>query len=166
MQQLLVNKEDVLPEQEEWNRRLDQKGSKPPNIKEEQEDLWVRQEGKQPHELGEADITKLSFTAVSLKSEDEEKPQSSQLHQNERDEVELLPSNSTEHKSLKIEAKDEDCGGSQPATGPCSRFQPHADAVIHLGPLQKPSNPDGAWRLLSSVTLAGSPGWGIGSLSL
>ncbi|XP_034025630.1 gastrula zinc finger protein XlCGF57.1-like isoform X2 [Thalassophryne amazonica] len=105
MQQLLVNKEDVLPEQEEWNRRLDQKGSKPPNIKEEQEDLW---------------------------SEDEEKPQSSQLHQNERDEVELLPSNSTEHKSLKIEAKDEDCGGSQPATGPCSRFQPHADDMQKL----------------------------------
>ncbi|XP_034025423.1 uncharacterized protein LOC117509916 [Thalassophryne amazonica] len=132
LQQVLVNKV-VLPEQQEWNQSLDQKDSRPPNIKEEQEDLWGNQEGKQLHGPAEADITELPFTVVSVRSEDEEKPQSSELHQNQRDEsaeVELLPSNSTEHRTLKVEAKDEDCGGSQPARD--SGLQPDTDDMRQL----------------------------------
>ncbi|XP_034021325.1 uncharacterized protein LOC117505900 [Thalassophryne amazonica] len=100
MQQLLVSKEGILPELQEWNQNLDQLDSKPPNIKEEQEELW---------------------------SEHEEKPQSSQLHQSQRDkstEVELLSSNSTDPRTVKTEANGDDCGGSQPAR---DGFQPHPD---------------------------------------
>ncbi|XP_034020272.1 uncharacterized protein LOC117504834 isoform X2 [Thalassophryne amazonica] len=110
MQQLFVSKEDILPKQQEWNLNLNQMVSKPPNIKEEQEELW---------------------------SEDEEKPQSSQLHQSQSDEsreVELLTSNSSEHRTLKIEAEGDDCGGSQTDShlGPCSHLQPDADDMQQL----------------------------------
>ncbi|XP_034049296.1 gastrula zinc finger protein XlCGF57.1-like [Thalassophryne amazonica] len=92
MQQLLLSKEDLLPERQEWNQSLDQNDSEPPKIKEEQEELW---------------------------SEDEEKPQSSQLHQRQKHqsaEVELLTRKLTEPRTLKIEANGEDCSGSQPAS--------------------------------------------------
>ncbi|XP_034045322.1 uncharacterized protein LOC117527214 isoform X3 [Thalassophryne amazonica] len=106
MQQLLVSKEDILPEQQEWNQSLDQKNSEPTNIKEEQEELWT---------------------------EDEEKPQSSQLHQSQRDEsaeVELLSRNSNRHRTLKTEAHEDDCGGSQPASS--SNLQPHGDGSGYM----------------------------------
>ncbi|XP_034036609.1 gastrula zinc finger protein XlCGF57.1-like [Thalassophryne amazonica] len=110
MQQVLVSEEDILPEQQEWNQNLDLNDSHPPNIKEEQEELW---------------------------SEDEEKPQSSQFHQSQKDkstEVEHLSCNSTEHGTLKIEPNGEDCGGSQPAgnSGPCRHLQPHTDDIQQL----------------------------------
>ncbi|XP_034027803.1 protein Spindly-B-like isoform X2 [Thalassophryne amazonica] len=95
MQQLLVSKNDVLPEQKERNRILDQKDSELPNIKEEQEELWT------------------------VMSEDEEKPQSSELHQTQRDEsteVELLSSKASEPRTLKIEGDGEKSGGSQEAS--------------------------------------------------
>ncbi|XP_034021540.1 zinc finger protein with KRAB and SCAN domains 8-like, partial [Thalassophryne amazonica] len=132
MQQLLVSKENVLPELQEWNQNLDQPDSKPPNIKEEQEELWVGQEGKHLHGLEEADLTKFPSTAVCVTSEDEEKPQSSQLHQsrrNESTEVELLSSNSTDPRTVKTEANGDDCGGSQPAR---DGFQPHPDDMQQL----------------------------------
>ncbi|XP_034047727.1 putative cyclin-dependent serine/threonine-protein kinase DDB_G0272797/DDB_G0274007 [Thalassophryne amazonica] len=107
---------------------LDPQNSEPPNIKEEEEEFWVIQEGNQLYGLEEPDVTKFPLTVVSVKSDDEEKPQSSQLHQSQRDEsreLELLSNNSTEHRTLKIEAHGDDCGGSEPArdSGPCSHLQ-------------------------------------------
>ncbi|XP_033990996.1 zinc finger protein 2 homolog [Trematomus bernacchii] len=104
VQQLVVVKEEVPPEQQEWSSSLDQEDPEPPpHIKEEQEELWISQEGEQLQGLEEADITKSTFTPVPVKSEDdEEKPQSSQLHQRQ-----------TEH--LETEADGEDCGGPEPA---------------------------------------------------
>ncbi|XP_034024524.1 zinc finger protein 37 homolog [Thalassophryne amazonica] len=110
MQLLLVSKEHIVPEQQEWNQTLDQNDSEPSNIKEEQEELW---------------------------SEDEGKIQSSQLHQSQRHEsteVELLASNSTQHSILKMKVTGENCGGSQPAKnlGPCSHLQPPTDEMRQL----------------------------------
>ncbi|XP_034029482.1 zinc finger protein 84-like [Thalassophryne amazonica] len=106
MQRLLVSKDDVPPNQQEWNQSLAPKDSELPNIKEEQGELW---------------------------SEDEGKPQSSQLHQSQREEsneVELHSNNSTEPRTLKIEAHGEDCGGSQPARE--SDLQPDTDDMQQL----------------------------------
>ncbi|KAM6917348.1 uncharacterized protein PEZ65_013167 [Lycodopsis pacificus] len=91
VQQLLVVKEEVPPEQQEWSSSLDQEDPEPPHIKEEQEDpepphtkedpepphikedpepphikeeqeeLWTSQEGEQLQGLEEADV-KFSFT--------------------------------------------------------------------------------------------------------
>ncbi|XP_034020258.1 zinc finger protein 135-like [Thalassophryne amazonica] len=110
MQELLMSKEDGLPEQQEWNQSLDQKDPEPSIIKEELEELG---------------------------SEDEEKPQSSQFQQTQRDrstELELLSSDSTEQRTLKIEADGGDCAGSQPdsESGPCTHLQPDADDVDQL----------------------------------
>ncbi|XP_034042646.1 zinc finger protein 583-like [Thalassophryne amazonica] len=106
MQQLLESKEDFLPEQQEWNQTVDQKNSEPPNIKEEQEELW-----------------------------NEEKLESPQSHQShESTEGEHLSNNSTEHRTFKTEADGDDCGGSQPArdSGPCTHLHLHPDDVQQL----------------------------------
>ncbi|XP_033973088.1 gastrula zinc finger protein XlCGF26.1-like [Trematomus bernacchii] len=121
VQQLVVVKEEVPPEQQEWSSSLDQEDPEPPpHIKEEQEELWSSQEGEQLQGLEEADITKSTFTPVPVKSEDdEEKPQSSQLHQRQ-----------TEH--LETEADGEDCGGPEPArnSDPERHLQPETDDSV------------------------------------
>ncbi|XP_033990994.1 zinc finger protein 91-like [Trematomus bernacchii] len=118
VQQLVVVKEEVPPEQQEWSSSLDQEDPEPPpHIKEEQEELWISQEGEQLQGLEEADNTKSTFTPVPVKSEDdEEKPQSSQLHQRQ-----------TEH--LETEADGEDCGGPEPArnSDPERHLQPETE---------------------------------------
>ncbi|XP_078131600.1 uncharacterized protein LOC144533887 isoform X1 [Sander vitreus] len=103
VEQLLMVKEEVPPEQQECSASVDQEEPKPPpHIKEEQEELWSSQEGEQLQGLEEADITKFPFTLVPVKSEDdEEKAQSSQLHQRQ-----------TQH--MKTEADGEDCGRPEP----------------------------------------------------
>nr|XP_033933545.1 zinc finger E-box-binding homeobox 1-like isoform X1 [Pseudochaenichthys georgianus] len=117
-QQLVVVKEQVPPEQQEWSSSLDQEDPEPPpHIKEEQEELWSSPEGEQHQGLEEADITQSTFTPVPVKSEDdEEKPQSSQLHQRQ-----------TEH--METEADGEDCGGPEPArsSDPERHLQPETE---------------------------------------
>ena len=107
VQQLMVNKEDVLPEQQQWSPLVDQEDPEPPHIKEEQEEPWTNQDGEQLQQLEQADI-KFTLTAVTVKSEeDEEKPQLSQLHQSQTEENRA------------------DCGGQQPAriSGPDGNLQ-------------------------------------------
>ncbi|XP_071058337.1 zinc finger protein 233-like [Pseudochaenichthys georgianus] len=151
VQQLVVVKEEVPPEQQEWSSSLDQEDPEPPpHIKEEQEELWSSQEGEQLQGLEEADITKSTFIPVPVKSEDdEEQPQSSQLHQiqtehleteadgvssqlhqtqtEENREAEPPASNSAEH--IEKEADGEDCGGPEPArnSDPERHLQPETE---------------------------------------
>ncbi|CAB1422756.1 unnamed protein product [Pleuronectes platessa] len=108
VQQLMVNKEEVPPEQQQWNPLVDQEDPEPPNIKEEREEPWITQDGLQLQGLEEADI-KFTFTPVAVKSEeDKENLESSKLHQSERKENRA------------------DCGGPEPArnSGPDGRLQP------------------------------------------
>ncbi|XP_063738256.1 oocyte zinc finger protein XlCOF7.1-like [Eleginops maclovinus] len=116
--QLVVVKEEVPIEQEELHSSLDQEDPEPrPHIKEEPEEIWSSQEGEQLQGLEEADITQSTFTPVPVKSEDdEEKPQSSQLHQRQ-----------TEH--METEAAGEDCGGPEPArtSDPERHLQPEIE---------------------------------------
>ncbi|XP_049923398.1 zinc finger protein ZFP2-like isoform X12 [Epinephelus moara] len=117
VQQLSVVKEEVPPEQQEWSSSVDQEDPEPPHIKEEQEELWISQEGEQLQGLEEDDITKFTSTPVPVKSEDdEEKPQSSQLHQRHTEQMET-------------EAEGEDCGGAEPArnSDPDTHLQPEAE---------------------------------------
>ncbi|XP_036949835.1 uncharacterized protein LOC119017299 isoform X2 [Acanthopagrus latus] len=100
VKKFLENKEEDPPEQQEWSSSLDQEDSPElSHIKEEQEELWTRKEGEQLRRLEEADI-KFTFTPVPAKRDgnDEEEPQSSELHQRQTAEM----------------RDDADCGGSEP----------------------------------------------------
>ncbi|XP_071058617.1 uncharacterized protein [Pseudochaenichthys georgianus] len=133
VQQLVVVKEEVPPEQHEWSSSLDQEDPEPPpHIKEEQEELWSSQEGEQLQGLEEADITKSTFTPDPVKSEDdEEKPQSSQLHQRP-----------TEH--LETEADGEDCGGPEPASNSDPERHLKPETEDNPGDSSEPDTEDGA----------------------
>ncbi|XP_070708326.1 zinc finger protein 155-like [Pempheris klunzingeri] len=113
VQQLLVIKEEDPPQ---WSPNLEQKHPEPLHIKEEQDEVWTSQEGEQLNRLEEPDITRFPSTAVPVKSEDEEKPQSSQLHQSQtEDNREAEPPVSSSATQIKTESGGEDCGGSEPA---------------------------------------------------
>ncbi|XP_035038211.1 uncharacterized protein LOC118124472 [Hippoglossus stenolepis] len=114
--QLVLSKAEVPPEQQQWSPLVDQEDPEPPHIKEEQKELRISQEGEQLQGLEEADIIKFTFTPVAVKrEEDEETPQSSQLHQSQ-----------TENRA--------NGRGPEPArnSGPDGHFQP--------GPEDKTSN--------------------------
>ncbi|XP_030267029.1 zinc finger protein OZF-like [Sparus aurata] len=117
VQKLLESKEEDPPEQQERSTSMDQEDPPElPHIKEEQEELWTRQEGEQLPGLEEADI-KFTLSPVPVKSEeDEEKPQSSQLHQRQTEQMET-------------EADGEDCGGPEPdrTFNSVSHLQPVTD---------------------------------------
>ncbi|XP_032363836.1 zinc finger protein 16 [Etheostoma spectabile] len=116
VQQLLAVKEEVPPEQQECSSSVNQEEPEvPPHIKEEQEQLWSSQEGEQLQGLEEADITKFPFTAVPVKSEDdEEEAQSSKLHKRQ-----------TQH--MVTEADGEDWGGPEPARNSHPLLQPETE---------------------------------------
>ncbi|XP_070778318.1 LOW QUALITY PROTEIN: zinc finger protein 3-like [Enoplosus armatus] len=110
VRQVIVGEE----EQQDWSPSLDQEGPpEPPHIKEEQEELWTSQEGEQLRGLEEADITRFTFKS---EEDDEEKPQSSQLHQSQTEQMET-------------EADGEDCGGPGPArnSAPDRHLEPVSD---------------------------------------
>ncbi|XP_076579448.1 uncharacterized protein LOC143315828 isoform X2 [Chaetodon auriga] len=116
---LSASQEEDPPERQEWSPSLDQEDpAELPHIKEEQEELWTSQEGEQLPGPEEADITKSTFPPVPVKSEeeDEEKPQSSQLHQRHAEDTET-------------EADGEDCGGPEPArsSDPDRHLEPDTD---------------------------------------
>ncbi|XP_030002486.1 gastrula zinc finger protein XlCGF57.1-like isoform X1 [Sphaeramia orbicularis] len=86
-----VVKEEVLPEQQEWNPSLDQEEPECLHIKEELEEPWSSQE---------ALINKFPSTSDPMKNEDDEgKAQSLQLHQRQTEED-------------REEADGQDCGGT------------------------------------------------------
>ncbi|XP_078126163.1 uncharacterized protein LOC144530456 [Sander vitreus] len=130
VQQLSVSKEEVPPEQWEWSPSLDQQHPEPPHIKEEQEELWISQEREQLQGLEEADITKFPFTPVPVKSEDdEEKPQPSQLHQRQTEQMET-------------EADREDCGGPEPARNSDPDIALHINTEDQTGDSSEPETDD------------------------
>ncbi|XP_020496265.2 zinc finger protein with KRAB and SCAN domains 3-like [Labrus bergylta] len=110
VQQLMVRKEEVHPEQQESSSRLDQEDPpEPPHIKEDREELWSSQEGEQLQGPEEADTSMVTFFRVPVKTEEDdgETPRTSQLNENK-------PEESGDVKDLNTEADGEDCGGSEP----------------------------------------------------
>ncbi|XP_049419262.1 zinc finger protein 232-like isoform X1 [Epinephelus fuscoguttatus] len=135
--QIKEEQEDPVPlnikeEQEDpepLHIKEEQEDPGPLHIKEEQEEVWSSPEGEQLSGLEEADITRL--TSVTVKSEDdEEKPQSSLLHQSQtEDSRDTEPPTSSSAMQIKTETDGEDCGGSEPARNldPHGHSQPNTD---------------------------------------
>ncbi|XP_071061043.1 adult enhancer factor 1-like isoform X2 [Pseudochaenichthys georgianus] len=118
VQQLVMVKEEVLPDQQEWSTSLDQEDpAPPPHIKQEQEELRISQEGEQLQELEQADITKSTFTPDPVKREDDKEKPQSSLPHQRQ----------TEH--METEADGDDCRGPEPArnSDPESSLQPKTE---------------------------------------
>ncbi|XP_035854239.1 uncharacterized protein LOC116058585 isoform X3 [Sander lucioperca] len=113
VQKVIVGEEH----QQEWSSSLDQEDTKHPNIKEEQEEVWISQDEKQLQGLEEADITKFTFTPVPVKSEDDE-----DIHQ-------FSKLNQRQTEQMETEADGDDCGGPEPAmnSDPDTHLQPATD---------------------------------------
>ncbi|XP_034027284.1 zinc finger protein 484-like [Thalassophryne amazonica] len=110
----LADKE-VAPGQQDWNSSLDQQDQDLLHTKEELQELWAQQAGEQHQKLQEdIFITGFLRTHVTVKTEDEEKPQCSELHpfQEEQEEAVPRPSNSVQH--IETESAGGDCGGPEP----------------------------------------------------
>ncbi|XP_028427303.1 zinc finger protein 32-like isoform X1 [Perca flavescens] len=119
---------------QEWSSSLDQEDTKPPHIKEEQEELRISQDEEQLQGPEKADTTKFPFTPVSVKKEDEEKPQFSAFFQRQTEQ-------------MKREADGEDCGGPEPAmkSDPDPHLQPATDD--ETGDSSEPETDDSAdWK--------------------
>ncbi|XP_037534443.1 uncharacterized protein LOC119411561 [Nematolebias whitei] len=96
---------------------LDQQDPVTLNIKEEEVELWISQEGEQFCVKRETDNTGFAFTAVPLKcEEDEEKPLFLQLHQYKVKEEDLPTSSSADQ--MKVATGGEDSGGAETTTNP------------------------------------------------
>ncbi|XP_075313036.1 uncharacterized protein LOC142373593 [Odontesthes bonariensis] len=107
---LNVDQLSVIKDEVPWSSSLDQQDLKALHIKEEEEEL----NGQEA-----ADISRFSFTSVTVKREDDEDPQSSQLHQIKTEdyrETELSTSSSTIR--IKAETDVEDGGGPEPNRNP------------------------------------------------
>ncbi|XP_061880968.1 uncharacterized protein LOC133632516 isoform X3 [Entelurus aequoreus] len=77
--QQMIGHPEELPPRSEGSSTLKQETPQPPHIKKEEEELWITQEGECLLGPQEADLTKLPLTIVSVKIEDEEKPQANNI---------------------------------------------------------------------------------------
>ncbi|XP_037544471.1 uncharacterized protein LOC119421154 [Nematolebias whitei] len=114
VQQMVLIKEEALEVQ---ILGVDQQDPETLNIKEEEEELWTSQEGEQFCVKKETDDTGFAFTAVPLKSEeDEEKPLFLQLHLHQVKEEDLPTSSSADQ--MKAATGGEECGGAETTRNP------------------------------------------------
>ncbi|XP_054628120.1 gastrula zinc finger protein XlCGF57.1-like isoform X3 [Dunckerocampus dactyliophorus] len=82
VQQMIGHQEECPPLPQGQSFALKQEEPQPAHVKEEEEELWITEEGECLLGPGEADLTKLPLTVVSVKTEDhEDKPSEHiQLH--------------------------------------------------------------------------------------
>ncbi|XP_037544160.1 protein SQS1 [Nematolebias whitei] len=102
---------------EEWSSGVDQKDPETLNIKEEKEEMRISLDVEQLSVKEETDDTRFTFTAVPLKSEDDElTPLLSQLHRHQVEDGDLPTSSSSDQMSAS--SGGEDCGGADTTRNP------------------------------------------------
>ncbi|XP_034036458.1 gastrula zinc finger protein xFG20-1-like isoform X2 [Thalassophryne amazonica] len=112
VQQLFVREDAILPEEQEWSHILHENDLNPPNIKEEQEQVWISQEGELRHQLEDNDIT-FPFTDVPVKRENNEEDSHLSHYQSQTNKNTLEPIVKSPTEDVKIEADGDTYGGSE-----------------------------------------------------
>ncbi|XP_034024227.1 uncharacterized protein LOC117508553 isoform X2 [Thalassophryne amazonica] len=132
VQQVLVIKEEVPIEQDEWDPSLDHDDSNPLYIKEEEEEFCISQEGEQ-HEGLEEDNSMFPFDPLT-RGHNEAVPQFSQLHQSQSTEHlrERVPQAICSANDIKTEANGMDGYESEPDS------HLNQDDCLSLDPGNKP----------------------------
>ncbi|KAM4602915.1 uncharacterized protein ACJ7VT_019468 [Polymixia lowei] len=133
--QLPASEEEAIAEQQhceqESTHSLDPEGPEPPQIKEEEEELWTSQAGDQLQRLEEIDTKDSIFNIIYVQKSDEDGRQSPNPNRSVKNiqgesienlEGEPVPSTSTEH--IKKEQDNEGCGVSEP-TSDCQSSSSH-----------------------------------------
>ncbi|XP_061748098.1 uncharacterized protein LOC133546211 isoform X1 [Nerophis ophidion] len=92
-----------------------QEDPQPPHIKEEEEEVWISQEGECPVGQEEADVSKFPLTVVSVKTEEHEDkpPESSQLHHSPNLKEAYLPNEQEEEPQSPNILEEEEVPHSQ-----------------------------------------------------
>ncbi|XP_019217900.1 zinc finger protein 271 isoform X1 [Oreochromis niloticus] len=107
---------------------VDQQDSDLYQIKAEQEELFICREGEHLNGLQETDITRFPVTAVRVKSEDdEEKPDCSQLNQDNNDSE---PPSSCSDKQIKSETDGGGCGETDPDKNQSGHLKQNTDGKV------------------------------------
>ncbi|XP_061925417.1 zinc finger protein 771-like isoform X1 [Entelurus aequoreus] len=110
-QRRLGRQEECPPQPLEGSSTWKQEDPQSPQIKEEEEELWITRGGECLLGHGEADLTEFPLTVVTVKIEDheEQSPESSQLHHSPSEENRWAES----PRTTTTEAEGDHCGGSQ-----------------------------------------------------
>ncbi|XP_041664293.1 gastrula zinc finger protein XlCGF57.1-like [Cheilinus undulatus] len=125
IRQILVSKEEPLDEQG-CSPSLDQEDTKPPHIKEEQEELWISQDAEQIQGQEDTDIK----FPITVKSEnDEETPQ-------------FLPLEKIKPEQMETGADGEDLGGSEQARNSDSERDLHPEIEVTIEESSEPEAED------------------------
>ncbi|XP_061747214.1 oocyte zinc finger protein XlCOF6.1-like isoform X2 [Nerophis ophidion] len=115
-QQQLGRQEECPPQPLEGSSTWKQEDLHSPQIKEEEEELWITRGGECLPGHGEDDLTKFPLTVVTVKIEDHEErsPESSQLHHSPGEENRWAESPiSSSTQNMTTEAEGDHCGGPQ-----------------------------------------------------
>ncbi|XP_034038586.1 gastrula zinc finger protein XlCGF52.1-like isoform X2 [Thalassophryne amazonica] len=139
MQQVLISKDEVS--QQKICSSPDQ--GDPLNIKQEHEELCIHQEGAQVQQLEGTDLISVSFTPVTVKSENEEKPTLLGPHQSQTDkniDAGHLSNSFTEQMKTESHSEDECFPETVSILDPCSHLNMDNEASESSGPDFKDSN--------------------------
>ncbi|XP_041645374.1 uncharacterized protein LOC121510985 [Cheilinus undulatus] len=108
----------IKEEQQEWSPALELESTEPQRIKEEQQELWSRQEGEQLQGLEEAETIKFPFTPVHVRIGDGVNHQSSQFPQRPTEQTETGADDG------------EDCGGLESARDSDSEINSQSETEV------------------------------------
>ncbi|XP_012737121.2 gastrula zinc finger protein XlCGF57.1 isoform X2 [Fundulus heteroclitus] len=115
---------EVMKEKVPWSPSLDQQNAEPFHVKEEEEELWISQGGEFGYGPDGNEHSRLPLTVIVKAEDEEEEPQTSQLHKSQTDTREAERPTSSSFKWIKTETDGEDWGRlelvrkpSRPKTG-------------------------------------------------
>nr|XP_057926687.1 zinc finger and SCAN domain-containing protein 12-like [Doryrhamphus excisus] len=130
VEQLTGFQKEYPPRPQCGTSTLKQEVPQPLQVKEEEEELWITQEGECFIGLKETDVTKLPLTVVSVKTED---------HEDE-------PLESSSEENMTTEADGDHCGGSQ-ADNLLAPLSDSDDTTSHSADdTQEPLSSDTDWE--------------------